>query len=447
MKTLKFLLVPALALVLFLPCARARIDLTTLTDQDQIQTTIYNDADLTLVRDSRTLNFTRGLNLIRFSWANTRIDPTSLALEIRDPALPVRVREMSFPPDARDLGIWHIQADKACRAGVDITYFTSGITWQASYTAFLSGDETRMKLAGYIRVENQSGEDYPDAQTRVVVGKINLLDRIADLAQRPYPYGRPERIGSDLAIRKAYAKGVKVLESSPVPALMADARPKEILKQGVSEYFVYTIEGRETISHGWAKRLLSFKADQVPVENIFLYDKKRYGDRVIRKLFFANESKAGLGTAPLPAGEVKVFKTMGKQGDLTFLGSTRTKYTPMGRTSELLLGPSARVTVKPVVMGFARKNIIFDSKANISGLDEVREMEIRMANFSHGPARVEIVRNQPSPHFKVDRVQGSGKFEKIDQNRFRFRAELAPGAKETIQYRLTTFTGERRWQQ
>ena len=34
-------------------------------------------------------------------------------------------------------------------------------------------------------------------------------------------------------------------------------RPKEIAKEGLSEYFIYTIEGTETIRNGWSKRMRS----------------------------------------------------------------------------------------------------------------------------------------------------------------------------------------------
>jgi len=48
-------------------------------------------------------------------------------------------------------------------------------------------------------------------------------------------------------------------------------RPKEVKKEGLSEYFLYTIEGTETIPNGWSKRLLSFNVDQVPVINLYKY--------------------------------------------------------------------------------------------------------------------------------------------------------------------------------
>ena len=41
----------------------------------------------------------------------------------------------------------------------------------------------------------------------------------------------------------------------------AEGKAKEIIKEGLSEYFIYTVEGTETIPNGWSKRMRSFDAD------------------------------------------------------------------------------------------------------------------------------------------------------------------------------------------
>ncbi|MHC5089739.1 MAG: hypothetical protein ACYSOT_09030, partial [Planctomycetota bacterium] len=53
----------------------AKVDLVTLPAKDMTQLTIYNSADLTLVRDARSLTLKEGDNKLQFSWANTLIDP------------------------------------------------------------------------------------------------------------------------------------------------------------------------------------------------------------------------------------------------------------------------------------------------------------------------------------------------------------------------------------
>ena len=40
-----------------------------------------------------------------------------------------------------------------------------------------------MSFENFVRVTNNSGEDYEDAQVRLVVGNINLVEKIAQLAR------------------------------------------------------------------------------------------------------------------------------------------------------------------------------------------------------------------------------------------------------------------------
>ena len=84
--------------------------------------------------------------------------------------------------------IWHIDSKVDSRKDgavkVQITYFTSGISWAADYTAILEEDHKTMRLDGYVKIINYSGEDYENAQIRLIVGRINLVEKIAALARR-----------------------------------------------------------------------------------------------------------------------------------------------------------------------------------------------------------------------------------------------------------------------
>ena len=79
----------------------------------------------------------------------------------------------TFPSGRNDALQWNISSQIAGKIPVEIRYFTSGITWKADYVGIANEDETEMKLTGYIRVFNNSGELYDNAQTRLVVGTIN----------------------------------------------------------------------------------------------------------------------------------------------------------------------------------------------------------------------------------------------------------------------------------
>lgn len=444
-------LFPWFIILIFLPLseAAAKIDLVTLSDRDSVETTIYNEADLTLVRDKRVLNFTKGMNSLQFSWANTRIDPTSLSLDIKKDADKISVVEMTYPPGTKDVGIWHIKAAEACRVPVEITYFTSGISWQAYYVVILSEDRKTSELNGYVRVTNNSGEDYSNAVTRLVVGKVNILDEISGLAALKYPYGRPETMGNVSEKKTLMDRGKKELlqarpmamESAPAPA-----RPKEIIKEGLSEYFLYTIEGKESIPHGWSKRLLSLKAGQVQMQDLYRYEKERFGEAVVRFLTFDNKKENKLGETPLPGGEIKVFHSTGKKGEVEYIGADTTKYIPVGKKIDLNLGNALSVKMVPTVMAIKKENLAFDKNKNIIGFDEVKEYEIRLSNFTGTLASLEYVQNFDSLDVKISRISFPDKFEKTDQDSIKFALELAPHTSETLRFTATFPRGDRKWQ-
>jgi hypothetical protein len=73
-------LLAGLGLYLPLRGLGASIELVTVPKSQAVQLTIYNSADITMVKESRELTFKPGLNTIQFSWAGTLIDPTSLRL-------------------------------------------------------------------------------------------------------------------------------------------------------------------------------------------------------------------------------------------------------------------------------------------------------------------------------------------------------------------------------
>src|SRR5437867_76117 len=176
-----------LAILLISATAFARINVVTLPGRDTVQLTVYNSADLTLVKETRVLTFRKGLNRLEFSWANTLIDPTSVEFRALTHGDEVDVLDVSFPPRVTNTLEWRINSEVAGEVQVEIRYFTSGISWSADYVAEANKPEKLMTLAGNVRVNNNSGEDYENTEVRLVVGVIRLVEDIAGLARR----GRP----------------------------------------------------------------------------------------------------------------------------------------------------------------------------------------------------------------------------------------------------------------
>ena len=144
---------------------------------------VYNSEDLTLVRETRSVTFKKGVNPLQFSWANTLIDPSSVQLRFLDNPEKLELLDTTFPHDKPQMLFWNVQSDFDGAARIEITYFTSGITWSADYIGIADKTEKAMKLEGFVRVSNfNSGRRIRKTHhVRLVVGKINLVEKIAQL--------------------------------------------------------------------------------------------------------------------------------------------------------------------------------------------------------------------------------------------------------------------------
>jgi hypothetical protein len=425
--------------------AQAKVDLVTLPTRDTVQLTIYNSADMTLVRESRALTLKKGKNKLQFSWVNTLIDPTSLEILAKANADKIDISDLTYPPRVQNLGLWNIDSGVSGKVPVEISYLTSGLSWRAFYMGTLVEDEKTMRLQGYVVVTNNSGEDYENAQTRLIVGQVHILDQIAELARRQYPYGRPGEVVQQEkfpAIRDA-KRAMERAEEVAFAKVLAPAAPKEIKKEGLSEYFLYTIEGTETIPNGWSKRLQSFDVDQVPVVNLYKYEEERYGPSVVRFLSFKNDKEHKLGDTPIPGGTLKVYRSVDNKGQLSYVGQSEFKYIPVDEDVELNLGAVGDVVVESKLMDFKTDNYRFDRNRNISGWDETHTFKMEVRNTREIPAKIEIQRNFNTPYWKLTKSGDFGQFEKVDVDTVKFTLTLEPRSAKKFEYVVTTYHGVR----
>ncbi|MGD2094848.1 MAG: DUF4139 domain-containing protein [Phycisphaerales bacterium] len=426
--------------------SQGKVDLVTLPTRDTVQLTVYNSADMTLVRENRALTLKDGRNKLQFSWENTLIDPTSLEMLPMADADKIDIADLTYPPRVRNLGLWNIESGISGKVPVEITYLTSGLSWRAFYMGTLTEDEKTMRLQGYVRVTNNSGEDYENAQTRLIVGKVHILDEIAELARRQYPYGRPGLL-SEREVREKL-EGDKTMFGDRRPTVyktlsLAGRVPKEVIKEGLSEYFLYTIEGTETIPNGWSKRLLSFDVDDVPVVNLYKYEEERYGDSVVRFLSFKNDEEHELGETPIPGGMLKVYRGAGNEGHLSYTGQSSFKYIPVDEDVELNLGTVADVVVEPKLMDYKTENYRFNRRGNVSGWEEVHTFKVKVKNTRDIDVKVEIRRNFNTTYWTLARSGDLGEFEKVDVNSVKFTLVLEPRTNKEFEYTVRTYHGER----
>jgi len=390
-----------LAMVLVAGAAQARnIDLVTLPPRDSVQLTIYNPEDLTLVRETRSITFKKGVNRLEFSWANTLIDPTSAYFRPLQHEKEIEVLDTTFPADRPQVLVWNVDSKFEGQVQVEVSYFTSGISWNADYVMITDAEETKAALDGYVTVVNNSGEDYEGAQVRLVVGVINLVEKIAQLAQTTPGQPRGEMVLDELSTTSGVTK-FKTLALNGAIALAdrngyADAAKRaapKIVKEGLSEYFIFTVEGQQTVKNQWSQRMVSFRTRDVPFEVLYRYRPHQYGPKPVRFFILANDADHKMGESPLPDGVIRVFRENGREG-LSFFTAQATKYIPIKEKIELNVGPDNQIVYERVVLDLARQNFLYDEKAKptpkVVGWDETRKWQEEIRNYRAKPIKMEI---------------------------------------------------------
>ena len=422
----------------------AKMDLTVVPGRDAVQLTIYNSADLTLVRETRLLTVRKGINKLQFSWSGTLIDPTSLEMRAVKNGDKIFVNNMVFPPRTKELGIWTINSEISGQVEFEISYFTSRISWNAFYHGTLSKDEKSMRLKAYVKVLNNSGEEYDNAKTRLVVGEVNMRELIANLAKRKYAYGSPQynqiiKVATDNSYwneKNRYKSRGRDKDKEK------DALIKQIAKEALSEYYLYTIEGKETIPNRWAKRLPSFDISDIPVVNFYKYDEDRYGQRAVRFLSFKNDKKHKLGETPIPQGDIRLYRNTGAKKHLAYEGASKFKYIPVDQKAELNLGEVVDVIVEPKLMNYQKNNFTYNKDGNIDGWHERKTFQVTVKNTRDVKVKIKVTRNFKDQYWELNKEGDFGEYKKVDLDTVSFELELEPRSQKVFTYTHVQHEGE-----
>jgi hypothetical protein len=325
------------------------------------------------------------------------------------------------------------------------------------------------------------------------------VEKIADLARRPPPgiavnpvqidmvSGNTIVLSGDEKEVAGMLKAVEQLERNQQDA----GKPKQVIKEGLSEYFLFTIEGRENIKDKEPKRLVALKVADVPLESIYkLSDRNNVSPRPfvgegpgVRELFtkfyrFKNiklldeqgkekklSSMENLGLSPLPNGTVRLFSEY-KSKDLAYVGGTETKYVPIGDRVEVNVGADKDITISRRVKDQKIANVVvrqykrrFDNQFvqyyDLVDYDETFFYEEELVSGKPVPAKIEVERqfdadvvlwgsdgepkgwtsNEPGAY--VDLRQVSGRVERVDQQHVKYFLDLQPGKKQAVTYSVT----------
>ena len=208
---------------------------------------------------------------------------------------------------------------------LELDYLTSGIGWNANYVALLNAGENRMDLSGWAAISNNSGTEFRNANVQLMAGSPNVTN------------ARP-------MLMAAAARSAKF---DAVPA------GNEIAQESFSDYHLYTLPHKVTLSNNQSRQYALLSASDVKVKKEWILDGGNYYYRsrmpnvsdslpVTMTVEFRNAKNNRLGM-PLPGGIVRFYQTDGR-GNQQFLGESRMSHTPANDDVTLRMGESFDVT-------------------------------------------------------------------------------------------------------
>ncbi len=421
------LLAGVFLLAAVLPAAAA-VGLTTVPERDVVRMTIYNAVDLTLVQEARTLVLKKGLNRIQYQWAGTLIDTTSVELRALEKAADVEVLGVVYPPNSPATLVWEIESKAEGQAMFEISYFTSGLSWSADYVLRAAPDEATGDVDGWVAVTNSSGENYPRAEVRLVVGSINLVEQIRDLAtgqlrERTRELDKKALKDSGKAIMAENASGTVGKQMQGILDREGIEGAIEVVSARLGDYHIFTVSGVQSMMGGATTRFQAITAKK-PMALEVLYRIGFMSDHAQKLYRFINDEEHQLPDGPLPDGQWHVFRiTDAKSRALSYSGSTTSSYVPPKQKVELNLGTDPGIAVKQVHEWHSETGHHYDVNGRVDGWTMHDHYRFTLVNTKPFPVSIEYMVATGGGEWTIDGLIG----ERRDQDTYRHQATVDPG--------------------
>jgi hypothetical protein len=367
MKTL--LVICAVGLVV--PAAQARVKLAALPERARMVLSLAHP-EATWVEEERRITLQKGVNQVDFSWGGVNLDADSIQVRMLNHADKVVVLNTSYPPGESAL-VWEISSPAAQEERVRISYLLSGLTRAVAYRAVAEPDETALTLRNYLRLRNDSGEDFVEAE-------IGL--------------GYGARFQKTLAHQEMLELLSEKIETLPI------------------------------------QKILTWDAAQQP------WDPEYERDTVGLPLSYIlkNDAASRLGAHTLLPGKARIFVKTGGVGDgVAFTGEDWAPLTPVNRELKLYIGQSRDVKVTQRRMRADRTNIRRDRWNHEVVWDVEESYKVEIENFKKTPATLIVVEHLPG-YWKMSK--SSHEFTRKDAFTIEYRLALPKESKQTLKFDL-----------
>jgi hypothetical protein len=268
---------------------------------------------------------------------------------------------------------WLLRSDRAGSQNTEISYITEGIGWKADYVALVNENDTKLDLAGWVTLNNNSGATYKDAKLTLMAGDVRRI--------QPQVYGTLSAGMAGMSEEMAMAP--------------------QFQEKSFFEYHMYSMERPTTIRDNETKQLSLLNASGAPVQKEMIYDGRgdwwrswwypgRTGEpgggydtsnyhkvNVVLQVTNSKENHMGM---PLPKGKIRVYK-LDDTGSQQFIGEDQIDHTPRDEKLRLYIGDAF-----DVVGDYKRTDY---KKIATNVIEESFQVDIR--NHKQTPVEVKVV--------------------------------------------------------
>jgi len=305
--------------------------------------------------------------------------------------------------------MWEIEAARAGRSNVELSYLTNGVTWNSDYVLTIAEDAPGA-MQGWVTLSNQSGRTYADATLKLLAGDVNRV--------------QPARPGG--MARGGFGG-----------AAMDMAMGKQFEQESLFEYHLYTLQRKTTVRDKETKQVSLLASNQVKTTKKLILDPLRsmgmyypgegeVGTGELKpqvRVEFENTEANALGI-PLPKGKVKVYQR-DKSGSVQMIGEDSIDHTPKNEKLSLVVGRSFDIRADRLRTNFERL-----------GPRSTREsFSIEIRNRKDVPETVHLYERRWGD-WTVTR--SSMDFAKLDSNTMEFVVTLEAGESKTVTYTVET---------
>ena len=377
------------------------IHISTLSPPYFVTLTIYQKGDLSLVQECYWIDLKEGSNTIQFDWSGTMIDVTSIRLTLLQHPDKVKVEEVIFSPGENKILLWKVKSPESLRELIEISYFTRGLSWKASYTLEVNEKKDRIsQLQGWVKVKNKSGRDFLRSRIRLITGEPHLLKK------------KEEKL-----LLKAAAR----MEAAEVET------PPQIRKEAISEYYLYQIQRESDLKTDKESQLSLFITRDLPLGLIYQFNFTRWGMFPTTIYQFRNNQHF-----PLPPGSIRGWLVVDgvREG---YLGEGRVSFTPPDEEIEVNLGWEKRLKLERKITTFLRNGLKFSPRNDLVEYLEEEEYTLSIKNFLNKVAKIRLKEEIPG---EWTLINSSIPVDKKEANALEFKLTIAEKGKEKFTYRV-----------